>query len=71
MIAVTGLTPAVQEDPARVRPVDLPLLLADNRKLRQLGWSPRLVLGEALEDLWTAIQALERGESTIHISTPN
>ena len=54
LIAISGLSPEIREDPARVRPIDLPLLQADNNRLRQLGWQPSLDLDRALQDLWDA-----------------
>ena len=39
-------------DPARVRPVDQPRLVADARKLRdETGWAPRFTIEETLGDL--------------------
>jgi GDP-4-dehydro-6-deoxy-D-mannose reductase len=52
LLAVSGVQAEVQEDPARMRPVDLPLLLGDSHRLRQLGWAPRRSLDDALADLW-------------------
>lgn len=55
--AVSGVQAEVREDPERMRPVDLPLLLGDAHRLRQLGWMPRRSLDEALADLWHDISA--------------
>ncbi|HYN20434.1 MAG TPA: GDP-mannose 4,6-dehydratase [Thermoanaerobaculia bacterium] len=52
LLAISGVQAEVQEDPARMRPVDLPLLLGDSHRLRQLGWAPRRTLDDALADLW-------------------
>jgi GDP-4-dehydro-6-deoxy-D-mannose reductase len=39
-------------DPARVRPVDQPLLVADASKLRAaVGWKPRLTIEQTLSDM--------------------
>ena len=39
-------------DPARVRPVDQPLLIADATKLRRTtGWSPRFPIAQTLNDM--------------------
>jgi GDP-4-dehydro-6-deoxy-D-mannose reductase len=54
LIAISGMSPELREDPARVRPVDLPLLRASNDRLRSLGWEAKLDLDRALEDLWDA-----------------
>jgi GDP-4-dehydro-6-deoxy-D-mannose reductase len=52
---VSGVEARVEEDPERMRPVDLPLLLGDNRRLRALGWEPRRTLEDALRDLWATV----------------
>ena len=53
----------VYVDPARVRPVDQPLLIADPRKLRvATGWSPRYAIEQTLRDMldyWRAEIARE------------
>lgn len=50
-----GLSPAridVATDPARLRPSDVPLLVADNRALREAtGWSPTIPFEESLRDI--------------------
>ena len=52
LMAISGVAARIEEDPDRMRPVDLPLLLGDNRRLRALGWEPRRTLDDALADLW-------------------
>src|SRR5262249_39156198 len=54
--AVSGVDARVETDPERMRPVDLPLLLGDNRRLQALGWRPERTLEEALADLWAAVR---------------
>ncbi|MEM8962178.1 MAG: GDP-mannose 4,6-dehydratase [Acidobacteriota bacterium] len=49
-------------DDARLRPVDMPLLLGNASKLHALGWAPRHGLDHALEALWH--EAVE--ETTAH-----
>lgn len=55
LMAIAGVRARVEEDPSRVRPVDLPLLQGDASRLRALGWAPRRTLDEALADLWAAV----------------
>lgn len=55
LCAVSGIEPRVEQDPERMRPVDLPLLLGDNGRLRKLGWEPSRTLDQALSDLWEDI----------------
>lgn len=43
---------AVRQDPARLRPSDVPLLVGDARRLRALtGWEPRIPFPQTLADL--------------------
>jgi GDP-4-dehydro-6-deoxy-D-mannose reductase len=51
-MAVSGVEARIEEDPQRMRPVDLPLLKGDAGRLRELGWEPRRGLDQALADLW-------------------
>ena len=55
LMAVSGVAARIEEDPERMRPVDLPLLLGDAGRLRSLGWEPRRGLDEALADLWSQV----------------
>lgn len=41
----------VEQDEARVRPVDLPRLVGDNSRLRALGWAPRVPIDTMLDDV--------------------
>lgn len=70
LVAVSGVETEIAEDQARYRPVDLPLLRADNRRLLALGWSPGRDLDSALSDLWLSTLAIEAGEKGVHFSTP-
>ncbi|HVS14421.1 MAG TPA: GDP-mannose 4,6-dehydratase [Thermoanaerobaculia bacterium] len=56
LIALTGLEVEVRQDPGRTRPVDVPVLEGDNRRLRGLGWSPRFSVERALRDLWDEVR---------------
>ena len=55
LMAVSGVRARIEPDPERMRPVDLPLLLGDSRRLRGLGWQPRRTVDDALADLWAAV----------------
>ncbi|WP_420129600.1 GDP-mannose 4,6-dehydratase [Longimicrobium sp.] len=56
LVEISGTRARLEVDPERVRPVDLPLLLGDNARLRGLGWEPRIPFRETLADLleWQA-----------------
>ncbi|OIO38248.1 MAG: GDP-mannose 4,6-dehydratase [Candidatus Omnitrophica bacterium CG07_land_8_20_14_0_80_50_8] len=42
----------VKEDPSRIRPSDVPILVGDGRKFfKQTGWTPRILFKETLLDL--------------------
>ncbi|HWM92399.1 MAG TPA: GDP-mannose 4,6-dehydratase [Thermoanaerobaculia bacterium] len=56
LVVVSGVKTEVREDPERLRPVDIPLLLGDASRLRALGWEPRRTLDDALSDLWRDLQ---------------
>ena len=57
LLQVAGLEVRVTEDPARLRPVDMPLLCGDARRLRELGWRPESSLDDAVARLWRSIAA--------------
>jgi len=69
LVRISGVDTEIEEDPARYRPVDLPLLQANHDRLSELGWSRVRDLDAALTDLWLAAQALAAGESGIDVST--
>jgi GDP-4-dehydro-6-deoxy-D-mannose reductase len=58
LVDLSGTRARVEVDPTRVRPVDAPLLLGDNARLRALGWAPMIPLRQTLGDLleWEARQ---------------
>lgn len=51
MIEIRGVPVRVEVDPARVRPLDVPLLRGDPSRLRALGWAPEIPLRDTLADL--------------------
>lgn len=54
---VAGVEAKVEVDPERFRPVDVPRLEGDARRLAALGWSPRRPLEQALADVWSEARA--------------
>jgi len=56
LVDLSGTRARVEVDADRVRPVDVPLLLGDNARLRGLGWEPAIPFRQTLSDLleWQA-----------------
>ncbi len=58
LIAHSETINAIVEDPALVRPVDIPVLIGSNEKLRaHTGWAPRHTLDETLTRLLSAARS--------------
>jgi GDP-4-dehydro-6-deoxy-D-mannose reductase len=55
--AKSGVDAEVVRDEARVRPIDVPLLIGNADRLRALGWSPQHTADDALNALWQAAQS--------------
>lgn len=52
LIRIAHVPVEVREDPARMRPADVPVLYGDNTKLReQTGWAPQIPLRRTLQDV--------------------
>jgi GDP-4-dehydro-6-deoxy-D-mannose reductase len=47
----------VREDPARLRPSEVPRIFGDNAKLRALGWEPHIDLEQSLRDIYESSRA--------------
>ena len=52
LVAISGLTIELEEDPARLRPVDVPCLCGDPSRLAARGWRSSGDLDGALAALW-------------------
>jgi len=54
LVSMSRVQVKVEVDPSRLRPSDVPVLLSDSSKFRELtGWEPRIPLEESLHDLLT------------------
>jgi GDP-4-dehydro-6-deoxy-D-mannose reductase len=54
LIGMTGREVSVERDPDLVRPVDVPVLIGDNTRLKdECGWSAAIGTGRMLEDLFS------------------
>jgi GDP-4-dehydro-6-deoxy-D-mannose reductase len=52
LLAISGVAARIEPDPSRMRPSDTPVLIGDNRRLREeTGWRPEIGLDESLRDL--------------------
>jgi GDP-4-dehydro-6-deoxy-D-mannose reductase len=51
MVELSGLEVAIEVDPERLRPVDVPRLEGDSSRLEALGWRRRRCLDDALREL--------------------
>jgi GDP-4-dehydro-6-deoxy-D-mannose reductase len=52
LIEMSGIDVEVKEDPERLRPSDVPVLLGDSSKFRKAtGWEPRIAYEQTLEDM--------------------
>jgi GDP-4-dehydro-6-deoxy-D-mannose reductase len=52
LLARARVSIAVESDPARMRPADVPALVGANDKLREeCGWAPKKTFEELLDDL--------------------
>ena len=52
LLSMSSLKIAVEQDPQRMRPSDVPLLLGDYSKFKnQTGWEPSIPFEKTLEDL--------------------
>jgi len=43
----------IAEDPELMRPLDIPVIIANNTKIKQLGWQPRIPLTDTLQRVLT------------------
>ena len=64
LIRISGVGVAVQEDPARLRPADVPVVCGDAGRLRALGWNPRRTFDQALEAIWEDAQSRQEPASS-------
>ncbi|HET6764890.1 MAG TPA: GDP-mannose 4,6-dehydratase [Longimicrobiaceae bacterium] len=51
MVDISATGARVEVDPARVRPLDVPMLCGDPARLHSLGWTPEIPLERTLADL--------------------
>ncbi len=52
LLSFSKVKVSIKQDPARMRPSDVPVLLGDNKKfLKQTGWKPEIPFEQTMEDL--------------------
>ena len=55
LIGISHAAVEIRQDPARMRPSDVPISYGSNEKLRAAtGWSPRIALPQTLRDIYNA-----------------
>jgi GDP-4-dehydro-6-deoxy-D-mannose reductase len=57
LMTLARVAAPVIEDPQRLRPLDVPIIVGDNSKLRRLGWEPEITIDCTLAeilDYWRA-----------------
>jgi GDP-4-dehydro-6-deoxy-D-mannose reductase len=55
LLSMSKIKVKVEVDPKRLRPSDVPILLSDCTKLKELtGWQPKIPIRQSLEDLFNA-----------------
>lgn len=60
LIRIAHVPVEVREDPARMRPSDVPVLYGSNEKLRDsTGWSPRIALRQTLQDVYRSFDKVD------------
>lgn len=55
VLRIGGVRAVPESDPSLVRPIDLPILVGDNSKLRANGWKPAFSFDDMVTDLWTYV----------------
>lgn len=55
VLKIGGVRAVPKSDPSLVRPVDLPMLVGDNAKLRATGWQPAFTFDDMVTDLWNHV----------------
>lgn len=59
LIRIAHVPVEVRQDPARMRPSDVPILYGSNDKVRTAtGWSPRIPLAKTLQDVYASFDKL-------------
>jgi GDP-4-dehydro-6-deoxy-D-mannose reductase len=62
LLAISGVAARIEPDPSRMRPSDTPVLIGDNRRIRdETGWRPEIGLDDSLRDLLAWWRATVRG----------
>ncbi len=60
---ISGVEAEITVDPALVRKIDIPLLVGDNSKMRELGWTAAMSLEDSLVEVWRSTLALAESEA--------
>jgi GDP-4-dehydro-6-deoxy-D-mannose reductase len=60
LLELSGVQARIEVDPARLRPVEIPVLVGDASRLRSLGWEASRTVEQALRDVLDEFGALQR-----------
>lgn len=52
MLSMSETEVRIEEDPDRMRPSDIPIMVADNTKIKTLGWEPQITLEETIKRIF-------------------
>lgn len=65
VLKIGGVQAVPKSDPDLVRPVDLPVLVGDNSKLRATGWEPAFTFDDMVTDLWSFADKKDLGPARV------
>jgi GDP-4-dehydro-6-deoxy-D-mannose reductase len=72
LVTIARIGVEIREDPARMRPSDIPVSVGSAMKLRdRSGWSPEVDLGRSLRDLYDAARAAITTAAALPASAPS
>lgn len=61
LVRLSGVTVRIEQDPAKLRPVDIPVLVGNPAKLQKAtGWMPQIPLEQTLRDVLVELRASSR-----------
>jgi GDP-4-dehydro-6-deoxy-D-mannose reductase len=72
LLAASATPIEIQLNPDLMRPIDIPLVTCDARKIRErTGWSPAIAIGQTLHDILAYWRIVERSNGEADSTRPN